>query len=61
MYSLKVFEYKLNADLNKKVFNLDLKIAKEGLSRITKGKLFHSLGAACWKDRSPLVFSLALG
>ena len=30
MYSLRVFDYKLNADLNKKVFNLDLKIAKEG-------------------------------
>ena len=47
MYSLRVFDYKLNADLNKKVFNLDLKIAKEGLPQITKGKLFHSLGAAC--------------
>ena len=40
MCSVKEFYYKLNADLNKKV---DLKIAKEGLSRITKGKLFHSL------------------
>ena len=28
MYSLRVFDYKLNADLNKKVFNLDLKIAR---------------------------------
>ena len=43
----KIFDYKINADLNKNVFNLDLKIAKEGLSRIYKGKLFHSLGAAC--------------
>ena len=40
MCSVKIFDYK-------KVFNLDLKIAKEGLSRITKGKLFHPLGAAC--------------
>ena len=47
MCSVKIFHYKLNADLNKKVFNLDLKIATEGLSRITKGKLFHSLEAAC--------------
>ena len=47
MCSVKVFDYKLNADLNKKKFDLDLKIAKEVLSRITKGKLFHSLGAAC--------------
>ena len=47
MCSVKIFDYKLNANLNKKVFNLDLKIAKEGLSRITKGNVFHSLGAAC--------------
>ena len=40
MCSVKVFDYKLNADLNKKLFDLDLKIAKEGLSRITKDKLF---------------------
>ena len=42
MCSVKIIDYKLNADLNKKVFNLDLNIAKEGLSRITKGKLFYS-------------------
>ena len=42
MCSVKIFDYKINADLNKNVFNLDLKIAKEGLSRISKGKLFHS-------------------
>ena len=30
MCPVKIFDYKLNADLNKKVFNLDLKIAKEG-------------------------------
>ena len=53
MCSVKIFDYKINADLNKNVFNLDLKIAKEGLSRISIGKLFHSFGAACWKDRSP--------
>ena len=47
MWSVKIFDYKINADLNKNVFNLDLKIAKEGLSRISKDKLFHSLGAAC--------------
>ena len=47
MCSVKLFDYKVNADINKKVFNLDLKIAKEGLSRVSKGKLFHSLGAAC--------------
>ena len=47
MCSVKVFDYKLNADLNKKAFNIAFKIAKEGLFRITKGKLFHSLGAAC--------------
>ena len=47
MCSVKIFDYKLNADLNKNVFNLDLKITKEGLSRITKSKLLHSLGAAC--------------
>ena len=52
MCSVKIFDYKINADLNKNVFNLDLKIAKEGLSRISKGKLFHSFGAACG-DRSP--------
>ena len=45
MCSVKIFDYKLNVDLNKKVFNLDLKLTKEGLSRITKGKLFHSLRA----------------
>ena len=44
MGTLKIFDYRLNADLNKKVFNLILKIAK---SRMTKGKLFHSLGAVC--------------
>ena len=38
MCSVKIFDYKINADLNKNVFNLDLKIAKEGLSRISKGK-----------------------
>ena len=47
MCSVKLFDYKLNADLNKQVFNFDLKIAKEGLSRIAKGKLFHSLEAVC--------------
>ena len=36
MCPVKMFDYKVNADLNKKVFNLDLKISKEGLSRITK-------------------------
>ena len=41
MCSVKVFNYKLNADLNKKVFHLDLKIAKERLSQITKGKWFQ--------------------
>ena len=41
MCSVQVFDCKLNADLNKKVFNLDLKIVKEGLSGITHGKLFH--------------------
>ena len=46
MCSVKIFGCKLDADLNKKVFNLYLKKAKEGLSRITKGKLFHSIGAA---------------
>ena len=47
MCSVKIFDYKLNAELYKKVFNFGLKIAKEGLSRITKGKLFHFLGVAC--------------
>ena len=47
MCSVKIFDYKINVDLDKKVFNLDLKIANEGLSRISKGKVFHSLGAAC--------------
>ena len=47
MCSIKIFDYKINADLNKIVFNLDLKIAKEGLSRISKGTLFHSFGAVC--------------
>ena len=47
MCSVKIFDYKIKTDLNKNVFNLDLKIAKEGLSQISKGKLFHSLGAAC--------------
>ena len=37
MCPVKIFDYKLNADLNKNVFSLDLEIAKEGLSRITKG------------------------
>ena len=27
MCSVKIFDYKINADLNKNVFNLDLKIA----------------------------------
>ena len=44
---VKIFDYKINADLNKNVFNLDLKLAEEGLSRISKGTLFYSLGAAC--------------
>ena len=43
MCSVKIFDYKIIADLNKNVFNLDLKIAKEGLSRISKGKLFHTI------------------
>ena len=30
---VKIFDYKLNADLSEKVFNLDLKITKEGLCR----------------------------
>ena len=47
MCSVKILDYKLNVDLNKKVFNLDVKIVKEGLYRITKSNLFHSLGAAC--------------
>ena len=47
MCSVKIFDYKQNADLNLKNFNLDSKIAIDGLSRISKGKLFHSLGAAC--------------
>ena len=42
MCSVKILDYKINADLNKNVFNLDLKIAKEGLSRISIGKLLHS-------------------
>ena len=47
MCSVKIFDYKLNADLNKKkVFNIDLKIAKKGLSRRNKYRLFNSLGAA---------------
>ena len=28
MCSVKIFDYKINADLNKNVFNLDLKIAR---------------------------------
>ena len=65
MCSVKIFDYKLNADLNcqnpiqsdpirsklSKVFNLDLKIAKALSNK--KVKLFHSLGAACWEERSP--------
>ena len=47
MCSVKIFDYKINADLKKNVFNLDLKKAKERLSRISKSKLFHSFGAAC--------------
>ena len=47
MCSVKIYDSKLNTDLNAKSFNLDLKTAKEGLSRINKAKLFHSLGAAC--------------
>ena len=47
MCSVKIFDYKINADLNENCFNSDLKIAKEGLSQISKGKLFYSLGAAC--------------
>ena len=47
MCSVKIFDYKKYADLNKNVFNLDLKIAKEGLTRISKSKLCHSFGAAC--------------
>ena len=47
MCPVKIIDYKINADLNKNVFNLDLKIAKEGLSRISKGKLFYSIEAAC--------------
>ena len=47
MCPVKIVDYKLNAHLNKRVINFDLIIAKEGLSQITKGKLFHSLEAAC--------------
>ena len=32
MCSVKIDDHKLNADLNKIVFNLEVKIAKEGLS-----------------------------
>ena len=46
MCSVKILDYKLSADLYKEVFNLDLKIAKDGLYRITKDKLFHSFSAA---------------
>ena len=37
MCPVKIFDYKLNADLNKKKISLDLKIAKEVLSRVIKG------------------------
>ena len=47
MCLVKLLDYKIIADINKKVFNLDLKIAKEGLSRVSKGKLFHSLETVC--------------
>ena len=36
MCSVKIFDYKINADLNKNVFNLDLKIAKEGYLKYPK-------------------------
>ena len=42
MCKVKIVDYVVNAN-----FNIDLKIAKEGLSQITSGKLFFSLGAAC--------------
>ena len=31
MCSVKIFDYKINADLNKNVFNLDLNLFKIGL------------------------------
>ena len=45
MCTVKVIDYVVNADLNTKVFNLGLIIAKEGLFWITSGKQYHSLGA----------------
>ena len=42
MFKVKIVDYVVNADLN-----IDLKMAKEGLSQITSGKLLYSLGAAC--------------
>ena len=38
--------YKLNAQLSKYIFKRDIKIQMDGLSRISKGKLIHSLGLA---------------
>ena len=52
MSSVKLIDYVLNAK-KEEVFNLDLKIANDNPSMITSCKLFHSLGAACRKDRSP--------
>ena len=56
MCSVKIFDYKINADLNKNVFNLDLKIAKEGLSRISKGKFIAIL--LCYISQITPIFFL---
>ena len=32
--TVKLFDFEQNADINAKVYNLDLKITKEGLSRL---------------------------
>ena len=41
--------------LKKCAFNFDLKVFKDGDFLISKGKLFHSLGAAHANARSPNI------
>ena len=53
MEQLKFIQQEANS--KRYVLRLLLKVCKFGISRSSRGRAFHNLGAATWKDLSPSV------
>ena len=56
----RIYTY-LNAKLKKCVFNLVLNVFVSPALRKSKGRAFHSFGAAAWNERSPRVVCFVKG